>query len=141
MPSPTVQRGYPPGIGAGEHAAAPGQARVWAGVGPAKIVDAGKPLSFMALSPPRVSGALLGLAAIAAWILLAWQVLLWSRLSVLRSGYELSAARQMVSRLEEEKQRLGIEAELLSDPANLGREASRRLGMRPPRPGEIVGAQ
>jgi len=141
MGSAAAQRRDSQGVGTGEPAAAAGRAGVWPGAGPGKIVGAKKAPNFTALGWPRVSGVLLRLAAIAAWILIAGQVLLWSRLSVLRSGYELSAAGQMVSRLEEEKRRLEIEAELLRDPANLGREASRRLGMRPPRTGEIVGTQ
>lgn len=87
---------------------------------------------------PDLSAALFRLAAIGAWILLASQILVWSRLSVLRARYEVSAARQMVSKLEEQQRRLQIEAELLRDPANIGREASTRLGMRPPGPGEMV---
>lgn len=118
-----------------------GQVPPWVGTRPAKLAESKTAPSLTALARRQASGVLLRLAAIAAWILIATQVLLWSRLSVLRSGYEVSAARQMVSRLEEEERRLEIEAELLSDPANLGREARRRLGMRPPRAGEIVGIQ
>ncbi len=81
----------------------------------------------------------LQLAGVALWILAASQLLVWSRLRVTRAGYELSAAREMVVRLEQQQRGLQIEAALLSNPASVESAARDRLGMRPPRPSETIG--
>lgn len=76
--------------------------------------------------------------------LLAWGVLagvagigialghVWLRLQVVEVGYRLSSTRQVVARLESERQDLLLAAARLEAPARLERLARERLGMVPP---------
>ena len=79
---------------------------------------------------------------IAAWAALALAVallLVWVRLQVVRTGYELSAARRLEHRLEQEQRELELEFATLTSPRRLEKLARVRLGMRPPAPGQVVG--
>jgi hypothetical protein len=51
---------------------------------------------------------------------------------------EISAARQLERRLEQEQRELRIEAATLTSPRRLETVARTRLGMGPPAPGQIV---
>jgi cell division protein FtsL len=62
----------------------------------------------------------------------------WLRLQVTRLGYQLSDARQMQLRLEHERRELEIELATLRVPDRIDALARERLGMVPPRPGQVV---
>lgn len=65
-------------------------------------------------------------------------VLVWVRLQVVDTGYQLSAARHLAHRLEQEQLELEIELATLTSPRRLEQLARARLGMRPPTPGQVV---
>lgn len=60
----------------------------------------------------------------------------WVRLQVVEAGYELSATRQLVERLEAEGRELAVRAAAAAAPARLESMARTRLAMRPPQRGE-----
>ena len=68
-------------------------------------------------------------------------VLVWVRLQVVHIGYDLSTARQVERRLEQEQRELQIEIATLTSPRRLEELARERLGMGPPAQGQIVSAQ
>jgi cell division protein FtsL len=84
----------------------------------------------------RRLGRQVGLGAIAALGIAL--CLVWIRLQLVNTGYEISAARQLERRLEQEQRELGIEAATLTSPRRLESVARTRLGMGPPAPGQIV---
>jgi cell division protein FtsL len=65
-------------------------------------------------------------------------LLVWVRLQVVNAGYELSTARRLAHRLEQEQRELEIEVATLTSPRRLEQVARQRLGMGPPAPGQIV---
>lgn len=65
-------------------------------------------------------------------------LLVWVRLQATRTGYQLSAARHLVHKLEQEQRELEIEIATLTSPRRLETLARERLGMGPPTPGQIV---
>jgi cell division protein FtsL len=67
--------------------------------------------------------------------------LVWVRLHVVHTGYELSTARQLELRLEQEQRELEIEIATRTSPRRLEEVARRRLGMGPPAPGQVVSEQ
>ena len=71
-------------------------------------------------------------------VLAASLVLVWVRLQVVHTGYELSAARQLERKLEQEQRELALEIATLSSPRRLEERARARLAMRPPAAGEVV---
>ena len=62
----------------------------------------------------------------------------WIRNQVVEAGYRLSAARQLVERLELEERELTVLAAASDAPGRLEELARERLGMRPPQRGEEV---
>ncbi len=62
----------------------------------------------------------------------------WLRLQVVNLGYELSAARAMQTRLEQERSALAVELAMLKDRSRLDELARRRLGLSDPRKGQVV---
>jgi cell division protein FtsL len=64
--------------------------------------------------------------------------LVWVRLQVVHTGYELSTARQIERRLEQEQRELEIEIATRTSPRRLEDVARGRLGMGPPAPGQVV---
>ncbi len=64
--------------------------------------------------------------------------LVWVRLQVVRTGYQLSTARRVEQRLGQEERELAIELATLTSPRSLERLARGRLGMQPPEPGQII---
>ncbi len=76
----------------------------------------------------------LGAAMVAAVALL----LVWVRLQAVDTGYQLSAARHLAHRLEQEQRELELEIATLTSPRRLELLARERLGMGPPVPGQIV---
>jgi cell division protein FtsL len=71
-------------------------------------------------------------------VLTASLVLVWVRLQVVHTGYELSAARQLERKLEQEQRELALEIATLGSPRRLEERARTRLSMRPPAAGEVV---
>jgi len=78
----------------------------------------------------------LGVGALAALVIAL--ALVWVRLQVVHMGYDLSTARQLERRLEQEQRELRIEIATLTSPRRLEDVARTRLGMGPPAPGQIV---
>lgn len=64
--------------------------------------------------------------------------LVWVRLQLIHTGYDLSTARQLERRLEQEQRELRIEIATLTSPRRLEDVARTRLGMGPPAPGQII---
>jgi len=62
----------------------------------------------------------------------------WIRLQLVHRGYEISTARQVERRLEQEQRELRIEIATLTSPRRLEEVARTRLHMAPPAPGQIV---
>jgi cell division protein FtsL len=62
----------------------------------------------------------------------------WLGNQIVRIGYDLSDARQMRTRLEQEKQALEVELTMLKDRGKVEERARRRLGMTEPRKGQVV---
>jgi cell division protein FtsL len=65
-------------------------------------------------------------------------LLVWIRLQVVHTGYELSTSRQLEHKLEQEQHELALEISTLTSPRRLEELARERLGMRPPAPGQVV---
>ncbi len=84
----------------------------------------------------RRLGRQVGVGALAA--LAVALVLVWVRLQLVHTGYDLSTARQIERRLEEEQRELQIEIATRTSPRRLEEVARDRLGLGPPAPGQIV---
>jgi len=83
--------------------------------------------------PPRV---LVGwLAALTA----AGALQVWLHLQTTEIGYQLSALHKLVDRLAKERSDLEVELATLTSLRSLDAVAKARLGLRPPRDGQIVG--
>jgi cell division protein FtsL len=65
-------------------------------------------------------------------------VQVWVRLQVVDVGYQLSAARQMQQRLEQQHRELEVELAMLRDRTHLAELATKRLGMHEPDKGRVV---
>ena len=65
-------------------------------------------------------------------------VQVWVRLQVVDVGYQLSAARQMQQRLEQQHRELEVELAMLRDRSHLAELATKRLGMHEPDKGQVV---
>ncbi len=61
----------------------------------------------------------------------------WSRLEVIRIGYELSLQSKLARALAQHNQRLRLELATRKDPATIERFARERLHMAPPQPSAI----
>ncbi|MBP6608053.1 MAG: cell division protein FtsL [Deltaproteobacteria bacterium] len=61
----------------------------------------------------------------------------WSRLEVIRIGYELSQQSKLARALGQHNQRLRLELATRKDPATIERFARERLHMAPPQPSAI----
>jgi cell division protein FtsL len=77
--------------------------------------------------------AFLGLGLIAVVL-----VHVWLRLQVVKTGYVLSTASKLQSRLEQENRELKIELATMTSPDRLESLARRRLGLVPPEKGQII---
>jgi len=78
----------------------------------------------------------LGIGALAALAIAL--CLVWVRLQVVDTGYDISSARQLERRLEQEQRELHIEIATLTSPRRLESVARTRLGMGPPASGQVV---
>jgi len=63
--------------------------------------------------------------------------MLMVRLEVIQEGYRISALRLQTEKLQQENQRLRLEAAQLSSYQRL-RSLAPRYGLRPPSPGQVV---
>lgn len=75
----------------------------------------------------------LGLALVALCM-----VQVWLRLQITHVGYDLSVARQLRLRLEQERRQLEVELATLRDPGRLDDVARHRLGLTDPKRGQVV---
>ena len=92
---------------------------------------------------PRLLGTMRALFVRRVLVLVAVLVLLclvrvWLGNQIVRIGYDLSDARQMQARLDQDKQALEVELTMLKDRGKLEERARRRLGMTEPRKGQVV---
>jgi cell division protein FtsL len=83
-----------------------------------------------ALARRILLGAVLGLAGALG--------LVWIRLQVVHTGYDLSTARQLERKLEQQQRELELELTALTSPRRLEELARQRLGMGPPAPGQVM---
>jgi cell division protein FtsL len=89
---------------------------------------------------PKPGERRLGLAIVLGGVVFVAVALLlvWVRLQSVHMGYQLSAARHLAHRLEQEQRELALELATLTSPRRLEHLARERLGMGPPAPGQIV---
>lgn len=80
-------------------------------------------------------GLTVGLA-VSSLVLIAL-LYVWSRLEVIRIGYELSQQSKLARALAQHNQRLRLELATRKDPATIERFARERLHMAPPLPSAI----
>jgi cell division protein FtsB len=77
-------------------------------------------------------------AVLGAVLVLLCLVQVWLRLQVVDIGYELSAARKLLQRLDHEHRQLRAELATLQDARALAEAAQAKLGLVEPRPGQVV---
>ena len=65
-------------------------------------------------------------------------VFVWSRIEVVNLEYEISSKQERVRALQQETNRLQIEAATLSNPVRIENMARVRLGLRMPAPEQVV---
>jgi cell division protein FtsL len=87
--------------------------------------------------PPQVLRWSWPLAAGAAIAVAVALVLVFVRLQVVRTGYDLSTARDLVQQLEHERRELRLEIATITSPRRLEARA-RQLGLQPPERGQVV---
>lgn len=63
----------------------------------------------------------------------------WLHLQTTEVGYQLSALHKLIDRLSAESSELEVELATMKSPTALDAVAKARLGLRPPRDGQIVG--
>lgn len=90
-------------------------------------------------APERRLARLTAIGAVATLVVAL--LLVWVRLQVVHTGYDLSTARQVERRLEQEQRELQIEIATLTSPRRLEEIARDRLDMGPPAAGQIVSAR
>ena len=62
----------------------------------------------------------------------------WGKMDVVRVGYELDQLSQRKIALEQEHDRLQLTYSQLTAPDKIAHEASSKLSMRPPDPGQVI---
>jgi hypothetical protein len=80
--------------------------------------------------------------AVVAWVAaltVAGALEVWLHLQTTELGYQLSALHKLIDRLGAERGELEVELATLTSPRSLDGAAKTRLGLRPPREGQIVG--
>ena len=80
--------------------------------------------------------------AVVAWVAaltVAGALEVWLHLQTTELGYQLSALHKLIDRLGAERGELEVELATLTSPRSLDGAAKARLGLRPPREGQIVG--
>jgi cell division protein FtsL len=106
-------------------------------VGGGRAVSAARVERRRRIFPRLGTGQAIALAALLLCLGLAH---VWVQLQITEFGYELSTARDIVERLEQEQQELESELAMLTSPQRLADEAGRRLEprLREPEPGQVV---
>ena len=100
----------------------------------------GDPVAEVRSRPQRAGERRLSLAIVlgAVVVVAVALLLVWVRLQAVHTGYQLSAARHLAHRLEQEQRELELEIATLTSPRRLELLARERLGMGPPTRGQIV---
>ncbi len=88
-------------------------------------------------SPSRLP-ALLVVVLCGAFLTLGALFFVWQRFQFVRLGFEVSELRQRSAQLREAIEPLTVEAEYLARPERIESLARQRLGLRPPRPSQII---
>jgi cell division protein FtsB len=78
------------------------------------------------------------IAALGAVLVLLCLVQVWLRLQVVDVGYQLSAARSMLERLDHEHRQLRAEIATLQDAASLADAARAKAGLVEPQKGQVI---
>lgn len=81
---------------------------------------------------------LIAVAGASALILSAMLFFVWTRIRVVQTGYEISRANQVQQELLEESRALRLEVATLRAPRRIEAIAGSQLGLRPPRPEQVV---
>ncbi len=85
------------------------------------------------------SASYVGVLVLCAAVLTFGAVLyVWQRYQYIRLGFEVNRLREAKARLEERIEPLEVEAAYLSRPGRIDALARHRLGMRPPRPDQVI---
>jgi cell division protein FtsL len=63
----------------------------------------------------------------------------WLHLQATEVGYQLSTLHRLIERLTAESSELEVELATMKSPTSLDAVARARLGLRPPRDGQVVG--
>jgi cell division protein FtsL len=78
------------------------------------------------------------IALLGAILVLLCLVQVWLRLQVVDVGYQLSAGRTLLQRLDHEQRQLRAELAMLQDAAALADAAGEKLGLVEPQKGQVV---
>jgi cell division protein FtsB len=78
------------------------------------------------------------ITALGAVLVLLCLVQVWLRLQVVDVGYQLSAARSMLDRLDHEHRQLRAEIATLQDAASLANAARAKAGLVAPQKGQVI---
>jgi cell division protein FtsB len=78
------------------------------------------------------------IAALGGVLVLLCLVQVWLRLQVVDVGYQLSAARSMLDRLDHEHRQLRAEVATLQDAASLADAARAKVGLVEPQKGQVI---
>lgn len=78
------------------------------------------------------------IAALGAMLVLLCLVQVWLRLQVVDVGYQLSAGRKLLQRLDHEQRQLRAELATLQDAAALSEAARDKLGLVEPQKGQVI---
>ena len=81
---------------------------------------------------------LLALCALGFCLFILGLVHVWLRLQVVHMGYVLSTTTKLQGRLEQENRELKVELASLTSPDRLEAMARRRLGLMPPKKGQVI---
>jgi cell division protein FtsL len=99
------------------------------------VRPAGDPRRLVAMMRSRIARRI---AALGAVLVLLCLVQVWLRLQVVDVGYQLSAARSMLDRLDHEHRQLRAEIATLQDAASLADAARAKLGLVEPQKGQVI---
>ena len=83
----------------------------------------------------RIARRITGLGIV---LVLLCLVQVWLRLQVVDVGYQLSAARSMLDRLDHEHRQLRAEIATLQDAASLAEAARAKVGLVEPQKGQVI---
>lgn len=99
------------------------------------VRPAGDPRRLVRMMRSRISRRV---AALGGILLLLCLVQVWLRLQVVDVGYQLSAARSMLDRLDHEHRQLRAEIATLQDATSLADAARAKAGLVEPRKGQVI---